>query len=1144
MAGHEIICGGFRIGRQIGVGGQALVCEAVCVEDRRGLVPVGSSVALKVAKIPLPADQPAYEDEQTWDRIRRRVAELKRLDHPNVVRYYGCFSEIVDLGGMDGVCRVHVIVMELLKGTNLKDWLSRYEHNGKPTGLDADDALSVIRGAVAGLCYTSRFGLVHRDIKPANIFVCEDGTVKIIDFGLAAQENVTQSTNVGGLKGTLNYMAPEFTEADFRGDETSDVFSMGVVMHQLITGNLPYDALTGKDGGETLVSYFSRWMSVKNGGPSPVLVWPIISRLLTGIAPVIEKALSPAREARYAMFAELEKALEKVGYCEVENGRRRYRYLRMVGKGGFGEVFKARDLSTGSLVAVKRLFNMSSAVRFEREAKTLKLLQDQDRCFVRFVDFFVRAGSGVSEGEAFLVMEYLDGMPGNSLREAIKAAARTTPPGTLDKLAVLLVFERYARGLAVMHRNGIIHRDIKPSNLYFANGRPESAVIMDFGIVRDLNAESTTGNVPCTLDYAPPEIILDEKERGHAGMDIYALGHCLYEALTGKLGYARLPAGIPGYTQFIQRVHNKERPKFTDASVRQDRKLMELIVAMTELDPVKRLSSADVVAQALREIIDGIEHLGDVTIPLDREAVRKMWEKHHPIDEPIPIPIPIPKPIEDIQKPRRWIWLSLLGLVAVCAAYFGPTHGPQLLDALQSRLPGPVLTAQDEDGKPSAPVPISLPTNPHPIPVVVVTNRLVVTNVVPQPQPAPVVITNVIDKPAMPPPVPPPPPAPPPEVKVRVTVPSLEQGVKCYFNGGSKKSGESFEVRAGSYEAVYSRMGYKTQEVSFTAREKDKELVLPLPGEWMAEPVSVSLPSLDEDVTCSVDGKAFSSGQGLLPGRHKYTYVRMDYLPQEGEFLVSAGVERSVPAPREWRPAPVEVRVSALGEGVKCEVDGRTALSGAVLKMTPGLYRYEYSRRAYRTQGGEFTVALGKACNVPPPVEWVPDRILVQVPKLDEGVWCEIDGKVVRDGVSRLPGRFSWAYAREGYVSKTNEHQLAVTDFPRYVLPRPDGKWVSADRPAPPPQSLKDALFNYDNEEFYDAVRCFAEAVKGGYRMTDDDLRKAKHAYNTTLKKLGVLIGNIEHDMALGRTPIRPLKDVQDERKNLLSWRRVIESAK
>ena len=1056
MAGHEIICGGFRIGRQIGVGGQALVCEAECIEDRHGFVPVGSSVALKVAKIQLPPDQPAYEDEQTWDRLRRRVDELKRLDHPNVVRYYGCFSEITDLGGMDGVCRVHVIVMELLNGTNLKDWLSRFEYGGKATGLDADDALSVIRGSVAGLSYTSRFGLVHRDIKPANIFICEDGTVKIIDFGLAAQENVTQSTNVGGLKGTLNYMAPEFTEADFRGDETSDVFSMGVVMHQLITGNLPYDALTGKDGGETLVSYFSRWMAVKNGGPSPVLIWPIVSRLLTGIAQVIEKALSPAREGRYATFSELEKALAKVGYCEVENGRRRYRYLRMIGKGGFGEVFKARDLSTGATVAVKRLFNMSSAARFEREAKTLKLLQDQDRCFVRFVDFFVRAGSGVSEGEAFLVMDYLDGMPGNSLREAINAAART-PSGTLDKLAVLLVFERYARGLAVMHRNGIVHRDIKPSNLYFANGRPESAVIMDFGIVRDLNAEQTTGNVPCTLDYAPPEIILDENERGHASMDIYALGHCLYEALTGKLGYERLPAGVPGYTQFIQRVHNKVRPKFADPRVRQDRKLSELLDAMTALDPVKRLSSAEVVAQALREVIDGLERLSDVTIPLDREAVRKMWEKHHPAASQGPIQIsPKPKLIVGRGRRHHWLGMSVLVMGAICAAYFGPTHGPKLVNAVRQGL-WEVSTERPSrttglDIVQTNGMEIASQTTPLPTPVVV-TNRLVVTNVVQKDIP-----------PSSPPPA-------PVEIKIKVTVPQVGQDVKCYFNEELKKGGASFTVRAGRHEAVYRRFGYKTQEISFIARAEEREMMLPQPGEWQAEPVSVSLSTLDEGVICRVDEKAFSSGQVLLPGRHKYRYERKNYIPQDGEFTVSAGIERSLPAPDEWRPSPVEVLVPTLAADVRCEVDGRTVASDSKLSLLPGTHRYAYSRPAHKDQSGSVTVVLGKSCAIPTP-----------------------------------------------------------------------GKWESASKPVPPPPVLNDALFNYDNEEFYDAVRCFAEAVKSGYRLKDEDLRKAKHAYNVTLKKLGLLIENIEHDMSLGRTPIRPLKEVQDERKNLLSWRRAIES--
>ena len=121
---------------------------------------------------------------------------------------------------------------------------------------------------------------------------------------------------------------------------------------------------------------------------------------------MLRKALAPEREKRYASFTEFRAGLDSVGFNDLKNGDRTYRWLKFIGKGGFGEVFKAKWLETGEAVAVKRLLNPTYAKRFHTEAKVMQQLQDP--CFVSFVDFFVNGEN------AFLVMRFLDGMPGGN----------------------------------------------------------------------------------------------------------------------------------------------------------------------------------------------------------------------------------------------------------------------------------------------------------------------------------------------------------------------------------------------------------------------------------------------------------------------------------------------------------------------------------------------------------------------------------------------------------------------------------------------------------------------------------------------------------------------------------------------------------
>ena len=600
--------GGFRIldALQTGAGSQGAVYRGVC-EDARfsGLMP-GASVALKVMTA-------SDDDPAQWSRLERRTSELVGLNHPNVVKYYGCFAV------NDVFHDRYVIVEEFLEGESLKERLAR-----SPSGLDADESLRIARAALTGLDYLSSCGIVHRDVKPGNIFLCSDGTVKLIDFEVARQENVGTTTSASGnLRGTFDYMAPDFATPEFRGDVKSDIFSMGVVLHEMLTGKMPYPRLEGSRK-QASFAFMSRWDRLAADGTHPIRIASRVKRLLPGATEVLSRALAPTRANRYDSFVEFLKGLDGVRFVDIHHGAQVYRLLRFIGKGGFGEVFKARLLSTGENVAVKHLLKAAYAARFHREARIMARFRDP--CFVQLMDFFVMGDAGAQE--AFLVMAFLEGMPGNSLRDAIRAA-KGAPLAWAD---VFRAFARYAHGLAMMHRQGIFHRDVKPSNLYYPAGAPERAAIMDLGIARDEHGTATHGQVPGTLDYMPPEVIVSDN-RGDSRMDIFALGLCLYEALTGKLAYPRLPTGAVGYTQFFMRARSRQPPDLSDPVLAERQDVLALIREMTDPDETRRLRDAESIATRLLAF-DASRPTAQVTAVC-----------------PVPRPIPPPPPPRPAPRP-------------------------------------------------------------------------------------------------------------------------------------------------------------------------------------------------------------------------------------------------------------------------------------------------------------------------------------------------------------------------------------------------------------------------------------------------------------------------------------------------------------
>jgi serine/threonine-protein kinase len=204
--------GKYELRHQIGRGAMGVVYEAFdTVIERR--------VALKMLRTDV------YAPEQLTDmraRFKREAHSAGRLSHPNIVTIY-------DYGEHEGA---PYIAMDLMSGEELARSLESGARLALPT------VVRVMEQLLGALTYAHEAGVVHRDIKPSNIFVLRDGTIKVVDFGLARIE-ASNLTETGTLLGTPAYMSPE----QFLGlpvDARSDIFSTGVILYQMLTGDRPF----------------------------------------------------------------------------------------------------------------------------------------------------------------------------------------------------------------------------------------------------------------------------------------------------------------------------------------------------------------------------------------------------------------------------------------------------------------------------------------------------------------------------------------------------------------------------------------------------------------------------------------------------------------------------------------------------------------------------------------------------------------------------------------------------------------------------------------------------------------------------------------------------------------------------------------
>jgi len=256
----------YELGPVLGHGGMARVHKG---KDRQ----LGRSVAVKVLSAPYDRDLAFVE------RFRREARAAARLNHPSIVAVY-------DSGSHDGI---HYIVTELVEGETLGDVLRR------EPALPPERAVEIATEVSRALAAAHERGVVHRDVKPGNVMLAPDGRVKVVDFGIARAAGVESVTRSGLVLGSAPYLSPEQARGE-PGDSRSDIYSLGCVLYQMLTGRAPFVA-------ETPVA--TLYLHVHEPVTPPSSIRPVPPALEAVVLRCLEK--DPSK--RFGSASELEAAL-------------------------------------------------------------------------------------------------------------------------------------------------------------------------------------------------------------------------------------------------------------------------------------------------------------------------------------------------------------------------------------------------------------------------------------------------------------------------------------------------------------------------------------------------------------------------------------------------------------------------------------------------------------------------------------------------------------------------------------------------------------------------------------------------------------------------------------------------------------------
>ena len=280
----------YEVKELIGSGGMANVYKAV-MRGNNGPVPPGTVVAVKVLR------REFMHDPDLVRRFKNESKAISLLNHPNIVKVY-------DVSVSDDL---QYIVMEYVDGMTLREYLN--ERGGRLTSRETVHFISQILKALE---HAHANGVVHRDIKPQNIMLLDNGQLRMMDFGIARISRAENQLSGGKAMGSVHYISPEQAKGD-ETDCTSDIYSVGVMMYEMLSGHLPFDA-------EDVVE-----VAIKQISDQPKPLHEIAPEVPNALVEITEKAMAKLPQNRYASAREMLQALD--AYVQNPSVLFEYKYI-------------------------------------------------------------------------------------------------------------------------------------------------------------------------------------------------------------------------------------------------------------------------------------------------------------------------------------------------------------------------------------------------------------------------------------------------------------------------------------------------------------------------------------------------------------------------------------------------------------------------------------------------------------------------------------------------------------------------------------------------------------------------------------------------------------------------------------------------